>query len=85
MQIELTDLFLSTDIWGLFGPFAMVLFGIFVISNPKYKPIGVLWIIVEFIALAKYFDLLTATPFYWWNIIILVLGVIISVFQLSSR
>lgn len=85
MQIDLSDLFLSTEIWGLFGVFAMIAFGMVVLTNKRYKPVGGLWIIIELITLAKYFAMVSTTPFYWWDIIILILGVFVSAFQMASR
>lgn len=85
MQIELSDLFLSNDVWGLLGPFAILVIGFFLISNKKYRPLAVLWLVVEMIMIAQYFTLVAATPFYYWNIFILIMGVVSSIFQFISN
>ena len=78
-------LFLNDSIGGLIGPFGLLIIGFTLLTNRKYKPLGGLWIIVEFIVIAQYFTLVDTTPFYWWNILILILGVIISTFQLIGK
>lgn len=73
--------FLSTGIGGLIGPFALIFFGFFIISNRKYRALGGLWVIMEFVVIAQYYTLLASDVGYWWQIIILSFGVILSIFQ----
>ncbi len=77
------ELFLSLELWGYFGPIALVAIGIILIK--KEKSLGIFWIILESLVIAQYFTLLEATPDYWWHIIILLLGVIVLTFQLIDR
>ena len=78
---DLSPYFLSTDLGGLIGPFAVLIVGFYLMSEKKYRPLGGLWIILEFVMLSQYFTLLETNVLYWWHIIILSLGVILSVFQ----
>ena len=80
----LFELFLSTGIIGYLGPLAIVIIG-FVVTK-KDKTLGVLWFVVECLFIAQYFALLEATPDYWWQIIILLLGgVLVLIPQLMDR
>ena len=76
------EMFLSTDIWGWFGPLAIIVVSFLILTNRKLKPLGILFIILEFLTISIYFDLVEATPWYWWNIIILLLGIIICIGQM---
>ena len=78
---DLSSYFLSTNLGGLIGPFAVLIVGFYLMSEKKYRPLGGLWIILEFVMLSQYFTLLETNVLYWWHIIILSLGVILSVFQ----
>jgi len=75
------DLFLTTSIGGLVGPFALLIVGFFLMTNRKYKPLGGLWLILELVVIAQYFTLLASDVGYWWHIILLSLGVVVSIFQ----
>ena len=80
----LFELFLSTGMIGYLGPLAIVIIG-FVVTK-KDKTLGVLWFVVECLFIAQYFALLEATPDYWWQIIILLLGgVLVLIPQLMDR
>ncbi len=68
----LFELFLSTGITGYLGPLAIVIIGYMVAQ--KDKTLGVLWFVVECLFMAQYFALVEATPDYWWQIIILMIG-----------
>ena len=81
MMQDLSSYFLSTNLGGLIGPFAVLIVGFYLMSEKKYRPLGGLWIILEFVMLSQYFTLLNTNVLYWWHIIILSLGVILSVFQ----
>ena len=78
---DLSSYFLSTNLGGLIGPFAVLIVGFYLMSEKKYRPLGGLWIILEFVMLSQYFTLLDTNVLYWWHIIILSLGVVLSVFQ----
>lgn len=67
-----TELFLSTEISGYLGPLAIVILGYMVMK--KDKILGILWFVVECLFMAQYFDLVSATPDYWWQIFILLFG-----------
>ena len=71
---ELIDFFLNTDMLGYIGPLALVVGGILI--TKKEKSLGIFFIIVDSLVIAQYLALLGATPEYWWNIIILIFGVI---------
>ena len=77
----LEGFFLGTGIGGLIGPFALLIVGFALMVNKKYKPLGGLWIILELIVISQYFTLLESDVGYWWHIIILSLGVVLSIFQ----
>jgi len=78
-----SEIFLSTEMWGYFGPLALVVIG-YVIAK-KERPLGIFFVIVDSLIIWYYLQLLSATPEYWWHIIILILGVIICSFQSLSR
>lgn len=69
----LNELFLTTGIWGLFGTFAVIFIGYF-LAKKTDRPIALLWFIVESVITAKYLELVSETPDYWLNIILLLLG-----------
>jgi len=69
-----SELFLSTEMWGYFGPLALVIIGIFLMK--KEKALWIFFIIVDSLVLAQYLALVEATPDYWWQIVIMILGVI---------
>ena len=77
------ELFLSTEMWGYFGPLALVVIGW--LLTKKEKPLGIFMIIVDSLVIAQYLALVAVTPDYWWHIIILLLGVIQCVFRTVSR
>ena len=66
------QLFLSNNMWGYLGPIAVVIGGYFAMK--KDTSLGVIWFVVECVIMAQYFALVEATPNYWWQIIILLLG-----------
>ena len=76
-------LFLSTELWGYFGPVGLVIIGW--LLTKKEKPLGIFMIIVDSLVIAQYLALVAVTPDYWWHIIILLLGVIQCVFRTVSR
>ena len=77
------ELFLSTELWGYFGPVAIVIIGYLLVQ--KDKPLGIFMIIVDSLVISHYLGLVEATPDYWWHIFILILGVIQCAFQMMNR
>ena len=78
------DLFLSTGMVGYLGPLALVMIGYFV--SKKNKLLGVFYYVVECLIAAQYLDLVEATPDYWWQIFILLLGgLLFCVYPLWDR
>jgi len=77
------DVFLSLELWGYFGPLALVVIG-YVITK-KERPLGIFMIIVNALVLWYYLTLVSATPEYWWHIIIVMFGGILCAFQYLSR
>lgn len=76
-------LFLSTDISGWFGPFALIVISFAILTNKKMKPLGVLFMVLETLVIWYYLDLVEATPWYWWNIIILIVGELLCLAQMA--
>lgn len=66
------ELFLSEEPWGYLGIMGILIFG-YVLAK-KDKVLGLVWYIIEWLFLANYLSLVEATPFYWWHIIILLIG-----------
>jgi len=81
----LNDLFYSTSIFGWFGPLMIIAVSFAILENKKYKPMGILFVIVEFLIISQYLALVEATPWYWWNIIIMLLGMILCIGQMWKR
>lgn len=79
----LNELFLSTEMWGYFGPLVLVIIGYLLIQ--KDKALGIFMVIVDSLVISHYISLVDATPEYWWHIVILLLGVIQCAFQMMSR
>ncbi len=80
----LEDLFLSTGMVGYLGPLALILIGYFI--SKKDKLLGVFYYMVECLIAAQYLALVEATPDYWWQIIILLLGgLLFCVYPLWDR
>ena len=77
------ELFLSTELWGYFGPLGLVIFGY--LFTQKDKALGIFMIIVDSLVISHYLALVDATPDYWWHIFILLLGVIQCTFQMMKR
>ena len=66
------ELFLSTQLWGYFGPLALVILGYYIAKKEVF--LGILWFVVECLFIAQYLALVSATPDYWWHVYILLLG-----------
>lgn len=77
------ELFLSLEISGYFGPLALVVIGFMIMK--KDKPLGIFVFIVECLVISQYLSLVDTTPAYWWQIIILLLGVILCTIQMIDR
>ena len=78
-----SELFLSTELWGYFGPVALVIIGYLLIQ--KDKPLGIFMIIVDSLVISHYLTLVEATPAYYWHSFILILGVITCAFQMIGK
>ena len=76
------QLFFSLNMWGYLGPIALVVIGY--LLTKKEKNLGIFVIIVESLVIAQYLALIEATPDYWWNVIILLLGVLLTIGQWTS-
>jgi len=70
------ELFLSTGIIGYIGPLAIVVLG-YVLAK-KDKGLGIIAFMVQCLFAAQYFAFLEATPEYWWHIIIILVGGILT-------
>jgi hypothetical protein len=77
------ELFLSTEMWGYFGPLALIVIGY--LLTKKDKNLGIFFIIVDSLLIAQYLALVAVTPNYWWQVFILILGVIQCTFRLASH
>lgn len=87
MQIwePIDALFYATDIGGWIGPIAILIVFFMVLTKREYKPLGIFFIIVESLIAWTYLELVVVTPWYWWNVIIMIFGVIICMIQMISR
>jgi len=81
----LYDLFLSTGLFGWFGPIGLIIISFIILQNRKYKPLGIFIIILESLITAYYLTLVEATPWYWWNVIIMLLGILTCIGQMWKR
>ena len=77
------ELFLSTSMWGYFGPLALIVAGVFI--TQKQRGLGIFFIIVDSLIIWQYLQLVGTTPDYWWHTFIMVFGVISSSAQMMSR
>ena len=77
------ELFLSTEMWGYFGPLALVILGWYL--GTKDRMLSLIMFIVDCLVIAQYIALFGATPDYAWHIIILVIGGLVPcVFTMSK-
>lgn len=79
-----SELFLSTDIWGWFGPLILIFVTYSVMTDRRTKPLGILFLIADMLILWNYIELVGSTPWYWWNIIIMILGVLLCLAQMRK-
>ena len=77
------QIFYSLNMWGYIGPTALVIVGY--IASKKEKFIAFLFYIVYSLVIFSYLTLIEATPQYWWNVIILILGVILITSTLMNN
>lgn len=68
----LEELFLSTEMWGYFGPIGLVIVGYYLAKKDTF--LTVLWFVVECLCASMYLDLVSVTPSYWWSVFILIIG-----------
>ena len=79
-----SEIFLSLEMWGYLGPIGLVIIGYVLSKNSTI--LGVFWFLVECLFAAHYFELVDATPQYWWHIIIILLGGLFTcIFPLIGR
>jgi len=71
-----SELFLSTELWGYFGPLGLVIISVLLMK--KEKSLAIFFIIVDSLVIAQYLALVEATPDYWWHIIIVLIGSILT-------
>lgn len=77
MEINLfEELFLSTDMWGYFGPIALIAFGLFL--TKKERSLGVLMFLLDCLCVYQYSLLLVGEPAYYWHMLILLFGGILT-------
>lgn len=74
--------FLGTDLTGLFGVLAIITVSLFAIG--KNRATAIFFVIVEGIMTLQYYDLAQVTSFYYWDLVLLVLGIVACIVQ-SSR
>lgn len=67
-----SEIFLSTEIWGWFGPMILVIVGYYLAE--KSIVLGVLMFLLDCLTISYYATLVDATPAYIWHIFILVIG-----------
>jgi uncharacterized membrane protein len=77
------ELFLSTELWGYFGPLGLVIIGY--LLTKKDKALGIFIVIVDSLVIYHYLTLVDVTPDYWWHIFILLLGVIQCAVQMMNK
>ena len=77
------ELFLSLEISGYFGPLVLVVIGFFI--TKKEKSLGIFMIIIYSLIIATYLSMIEVTPSYWWQVIILLLGVFQCTIVLIDR
>ena len=76
--------FLNADFIGLIGPMVVIIIGYFV--SKKNSFLGLFYFIFESMIAYYYLQLIDATPFYWWQIMFLLLGgVLTCIFPQASR
>lgn len=80
----LEEMFYSTEVWGWFGPLILVAGSFILLTNRKYKPLGIFFIILQSLLAFHYLTLLAVEPWYWWNAIFLILGIVICAFQMAN-
>jgi len=76
------QLFLTTEMWGIFGPLALVVIGFFI--TQREKGLGIFFIIVDSIIVWQYLQIANY-ELYLWHVIILILGIMQCTFQLFGK
>ena len=79
----LEELFFSTDLYGWFGPIIIIVVSFMILSNKRYKPLGIFFMILESLIAYTYYDLAVTTPWYYWNAFIMVIGCVVCIFQMA--
>jgi hypothetical protein len=84
MQTNFEDLFFNADWIGLIGPFVLIVACTLLIK--KEKSLALVCFVVEILLLAQYLPLIETTPFYVWQVFLLLFtGVIPSAFSGLKR
>lgn len=68
----LEELFFSTDMWGLFGPMALIVAGFYL--SKKNIALGMLMFFIDCVAVSQYATMLEETPSYYLQVFILIIG-----------
>ena len=79
----LNELFLSTEIWGWFGPTILVIVGLYFVKSDRF--LGIIMIILMSLFAWYYFENAPATPGFYWHGFIIVLGIISCFFIIATR
>jgi hypothetical protein len=82
MQTVLEELFLSTEIYGLLGPLALVILGL--VLSQKDKGLSIIFIIVDSVVIWQYLNM-DNYELYLWHSIILLLGVIMCMLRMATK
>ena len=77
------ELFLSTEIQGWFGPIILVVCG--VLLSKKDRSLGIFFLLLDALVIWYYSSLVEATPWYLWNMIIMLLGIILCMGRMASN
>lgn len=84
MEINIfEELFLSTEIWGYFGPIALITAGL--LLTKKDRSLGVLMFLIDCLCAYQYSVLLLTTPAYWWHFLIVLFGGILTLVPALMR
>lgn len=84
IQTILEELFLSTEMFGYIGPFALVIVGYVLTQKDRF--LGIFMFIIDCLFIAQYLNLVTETPAYWWHIMIILLGgILFCLFPLLGK
>jgi hypothetical protein len=72
----LEELFLSTDVYGLLGPLALIIIG--VLAMKKDKVLFIPLFMVDAIFAYTYWELISTNGFYVWHAMIMTVGLLFT-------